>query len=157
MAAKIIYERFLWFHRQVRSLQYPNTRTLAQKFEISAKTAQRDIDFLRDRLNAPLVYNPQKRGYAYEDGSYDLPGVWINADELAVLLIASRLASTIPDRGLKSSFRTFLKQILSSRFLDTPFSLEELGEKISVKNIEIRLSGGSAVAAGIASSSASGN
>ena len=157
MAAKIIYERFLWFHRQVTSHQYPNTRTLAQKFEISAKTAQRDIDFLRDRLHAPPVNNPQKRGYAYEDGSYDLPGVWINADELAALLIASRPASTIPDRGLKSSFKTFLSQILCSRTLNTPFSFEEPGEKISVKNIEIRLPGGGVVAGGIAAGGASGN
>jgi predicted DNA-binding transcriptional regulator YafY len=55
MAAKIIYERFLWFHNQVKSEKYPNSRNLAEKFELSQKTAQRDIEFLRDRMRAPCI------------------------------------------------------------------------------------------------------
>jgi predicted DNA-binding transcriptional regulator YafY len=108
MPAKIVYERFLWFHRQVKAEKYPNARILAEKFELSQKTAQRDMEFIRDRLNAPLVYMPDKRGYAYEEKTYELPGIWINEEELAALCISSRLASTIPDRRLKSSFKSFL-------------------------------------------------
>jgi len=59
-----------------------------------------------------------------------------NEEELAALFIASRLASTIPDRSLKSSFKSFLEQIVSFCTLDTPISLDELSERISVKNIE---------------------
>jgi len=136
MPAKIIYERFLWFHKQVKAEKYPNARILAEQFELSGKTAQRDIAFIRDRLHAPLVYIPHRRGYAYEEFAYELPGFWVNQEELAALFIASRLASTIPDRSLKSSFTSFLKQILSFRTLDTPFSFDELGKRISVKNIE---------------------
>ena len=55
MASKIILERFLWFQNEIKNGKYPNTKTLAEKFEITRKTAQRDIDFMRDRLNAPLV------------------------------------------------------------------------------------------------------
>ena len=136
MSSKIIYERFLWFHNQVKSDRYPNSRNLAETFELSQKTAQRDIEFIRDRMRAPLVYVPDKRGYAYADKAYELPGIWITGEELAGLFIASRLASTIPDRGLKSSFRSFLQQVVSFCTLDTPFSLDELTERISVKNIE---------------------
>lgn len=143
MPAKIIYERFLWFHKQVKAERYPNAGILAQKFELSNKTAQRDIAFIRARLNAPLVYMPDKKGNAYEEKSYDLPGIWINGDELAALLIASRLASALPDKRLKSSFKSFLEQILSFRTLNTPFSIDELSEIISVKNIEYARVGGS--------------
>lgn len=131
-----LYERFLWFHKQVKAEKYPNARVLAEKFEISPKTAQRDIEFIRDRLYAPLVYMPDRRGYAYEEKTYELPAIWITEEELAALFIASRLASTIPDRSLKSSFKSFLEQIVSFCTLDTPFSLDELSERISVKNIE---------------------
>jgi len=65
MPAKSVYERFLWFHHEVKSEKYPNSRILAEKFELSQKTAQRDIEFMRDRLRAPLVYLADKRGYAY--------------------------------------------------------------------------------------------
>src|SRR4030043_631398 len=53
MGVKNIYERFVWFDNQVRAKKYPNTTILAEQFEISTKTAQRDIDFMRDRTVDP--------------------------------------------------------------------------------------------------------
>jgi len=50
MGTKNIYERFVWFDNQVRARKYPNATSLAGAFEISTKTAQRDIEFMRDRL-----------------------------------------------------------------------------------------------------------
>ena len=50
MGTKNIYERFVWFDDQVKRKKFPNATSLAEQFEISAKTAQRDIDFMRDRL-----------------------------------------------------------------------------------------------------------
>jgi len=61
MGVKNIYERFVWFDNQVRAKKDPNTTTLAEQFEISTKTAQRDIDFMRDRLNCPLQYDPGEK------------------------------------------------------------------------------------------------
>lgn len=136
MPSKLIYERFWWFHNQVKARKYPNSRTLAERFELSRKTAQRDIEFIRDRLNAPLVYVPRQRGYEYEDDTYELPGIWMNEEELAALLISSRLASTIPDKKLKSSLRSFLQQIISYHSFKIPISIDEISEKISVKNIQ---------------------
>ncbi|MEW6670500.1 MAG: WYL domain-containing protein [Thermodesulfobacteriota bacterium] len=136
MPSKSLFERFLWFHSWVKAVKYPNARILAEKFEITRKTAQRDIEFMRDRMRAPLVYVAQQRGYEYEDKSYELPGLWINEDELGALLISSRLASTIPDRRVKSSLKAFLQQIVSFHSFEAPLTLDELGEKISVKNIE---------------------
>lgn len=47
MGIKNIYERFVWFDNQVRAQKYPHATSLAEPFEISAKKAQRDIDFMR--------------------------------------------------------------------------------------------------------------
>jgi predicted DNA-binding transcriptional regulator YafY len=62
MGIKNIYERFVWFDDQARARKFPNATSLAEKFEISTKTAQRDIDFMRDRLLCPLNYDPSKKG-----------------------------------------------------------------------------------------------
>jgi len=62
MSAKNIYERFLWFDHKVRSKRYPNTTALSKEFEISLKTAQRDIEFMRDRLRCPLLYDKSEKG-----------------------------------------------------------------------------------------------
>ena len=136
MAKKLAYERYYWFHGQIKASRYPNARKLSEKFEISEKQAQRDIEFIRDRLGAPLVYNPSKRGYEFEDDSYELPPVWFNEDELLALCLALRLATTIPDRKLKSALYELLEKFLTFRFLDSAPNLTDIKEKVSVKNVQ---------------------
>jgi hypothetical protein len=81
MAKKLSYERYTWFHGRVKAGVFPNATHLAERFEISCKQAQRDVAFMRDRLGTPLLYNPDRRGYGYEDGNYVLPPVWLKEEE----------------------------------------------------------------------------
>ncbi len=136
MGKKLAFERYNWFHGQIKAGRYPNARKLAEEFEVSEKQAQREIDFMRDRLYAPLLYNPTKKGYKYEDDSYELPPIWFKEDELLALCLALRLASTVPDHQFKNSLHDLLQKFLTYRFLDSPPGLEDLREKISVKNVE---------------------
>lgn len=136
LGKKLAYERYYWFHGQIKASRHPNARKLSEKFEISEKQAQRDIEFIRDRLSAPLIYDPTKKGYEFEDDSYELPPVWFNEEELLGLCLALRLASTLPDQTLKKSLHAILEKFLTFRFLDSPPSLAEIEEKISVKNVE---------------------
>ena len=53
MSDRLKYERFLWFHGQIKAGRFPNAGNLAENFELSGRTAQRDIEFIRDRLDAP--------------------------------------------------------------------------------------------------------
>ncbi len=136
MSSKIIYERFLWFQNDIKKGNYPNTKTLAEHFEINRKTAQRDIEFMRDRMKAPLVYIPEQRGFAYEDSAFELPGFWLEEESLTSLLLAYRLVSAVPDKALKASLRSFLEQILEKISFQKQISLRQLSSKISVRNIQ---------------------
>ena len=135
MAGKLSYERYHWFHGRVKAGAYPNARTLAKKFEISPKQAQRDIEFIRDRLGAPVTYNRDRRGYRYDNASYELPPVWLKEDELVALSLALRLAAAIPDREFKSSLHHLLEAVMAFRSTAPP-GFKEVEEKVSVKNIE---------------------
>ncbi|HUL20381.1 MAG TPA: hypothetical protein VLZ10_02935, partial [Thermodesulfobacteriota bacterium] len=95
MGTKNIYERFVWFDDQVRAQKYPNATSLADQFEISAKTAQRDIDFMRDRLLCPLDYDSSQKGYYYDDETFSLPMVYLSSEELSALLIARKMLQDI--------------------------------------------------------------
>jgi predicted DNA-binding transcriptional regulator YafY len=136
MSKKLTYERYNWFQGQVKAKRYPNARKLAERFEISEKQAQRDIEFMRDRLKAPLHYIPPEKGYALQDGAYELPPVWFGEEELQALCLSLRLASAMPDQGLKRSLRDLLEKFLAFRFLDSAPRLAEVSRKVSVKNIE---------------------
>lgn len=134
MSSTIIFERFMWFHHEIKQNRYPNANKMAAKFEVTAKTAQRNIEFLRDRLGAPLRYVPAHRGYELEDNTWALPGLWLSEDELVSLVLSSRLASAVPDSRIKESLHRFLNQIIAIRS-SVHLSIDELNDKISVKNI----------------------
>lgn len=136
MAGKLAYERYYWFHGQIKGNKRPNSKLLADKFEVSQKTAQRDIEFMRDRIGAPLEYSHVNRGYYYTDKGYELPPIWLSESELVAFTLAKRLAAAIPDRNLKDSLSTFISKF-SSRVSDkVGFNLDDIQDKISLKNIE---------------------
>lgn len=77
--------RIAWFDRQIRANNYPNRESLARKFEISTRQAQRDIDYLKETMDAPLRYDAKKRGYYYEEDAFVLPNIYIS-EEVKMML-----------------------------------------------------------------------
>lgn len=88
-------ERMLWFDEQVRAGRNPGSGTLAAQFNVSLRTAQRDIAFLRDALQAPLGTVHGARGYAYDDPGFYLPSFLFRKEDLIALLIARTLFEEI--------------------------------------------------------------
>jgi predicted DNA-binding transcriptional regulator YafY len=95
MGTKNIYERFIWFDDQVKGKKSPNATSLAERFELSTKTAQRDIEFMRDRLLCPLYYDSSQKGYYYDDETFSLPMIYLSSEELSSLLIARKMLQDI--------------------------------------------------------------
>ncbi|RJR14596.1 MAG: WYL domain-containing protein [Nitrospiraceae bacterium] len=111
MGNKAIYERFAWFDSKVRAGKHPNATMLAGKFEISVKTAQRDIEFMRDRIRCPLVYDKSRKGYYYENDSFSLPITYLSGDELTMLLLARKLLQDINGEYIKNELSAIMGKI----------------------------------------------
>lgn len=60
-------DRIQWLHKMITDNCYPNSHDVAERFGISPRQAQRDIEHMRTVLGAPLVYSPAHRGYRYEE------------------------------------------------------------------------------------------
>ncbi len=131
MAGKLSYERYLWFHSRLKSGRYPKLFDLSEKFEISQRQASREIEFMRLFFDAPIEYSSEETGYFYSDDKFELPGIWASEEEIVTLIIAKRLAQTIPHKRRKKRFDTFIKKFLS----DTGIDISTLEKKISIKNI----------------------
>lgn len=136
MSERLKFERFVWFHARVKGLRHPNARSLVEEFEISERTAQRDIDFMRDRLQAPLAFDRRRNGYRYTNDAYEIPIHWLDEDNLLALALATRLASTIPDTAVKEDLCRLIGRMLRLSRNDGYACLDRLVDKISVKNIE---------------------
>lgn len=59
--------RIQWLHKRLVNGSYPNARRLAERFHISPRQAQRDIDFLKKKMGAPLAYDSARRGFYYTE------------------------------------------------------------------------------------------
>ncbi len=114
MGEHLVLERYAWFDGQVRDNLFPNAKNLAKHFEISSKTAQRNIDFMRDRLKAPLEYNPGKKGYEYMDGSFTLPPLHVSQEELVSILIARDLLSNSAEGLISRTIQSFGRKLFST-------------------------------------------
>src|SRR5262245_64914121 len=79
-------ERMLRIHQEIQSGTYPNTTTLASALEVSDKSIQRDLDFMRDRLQLPIEYDGARFGYYYTQEVRSFPTVQISEGELFALL-----------------------------------------------------------------------
>jgi predicted DNA-binding transcriptional regulator YafY len=78
--------------------------TLMTELEVSRATLKRDLAYMRDRLNAPIVYDRDRGGYCFEQGQvgpqYELPGLWFSDREVLALLTMHRMLEDLDTGGL---------------------------------------------------------
>jgi proteasome accessory factor B len=121
-------------HTQLKAGQFPNCRKISADLEVSPKTVQRDIDFMRDRLGLPIEYNPVRFGFYYSEPVTSFPNIEVSEGEITALFVAQKALAqyqgTPFERPLKSAFRKIadgLKDRVS-------FSWSELDDVISFRS-----------------------
>ncbi|ABQ27559.1 helix-turn-helix transcriptional regulator [Geotalea uraniireducens] len=114
MADHLKFERYYWFDSEVRRGAFPNANCLARRFEISAKTAQRTIDFMRDRLGAPLDYDSHRKGYYYTESGFALPPFEVAQNELLAVLLAQNLLAGAASGVISHSIRSFGRKLFAA-------------------------------------------
>lgn len=77
--------------------RYPNRSQLAAALGSKVRTVQRDLDFLRDQLQAPIEYNRLERGYYLTDPDWQLPEVSLTEGELISFFVAEHLLRQLGD------------------------------------------------------------
>src|ERR1044071_5823895 len=84
-------ERVFWIDQEIRTNRYPSAAKIAEHFEVSSKTAQRTLDFMRDRLRLPIAYSAEHRGWYYTEPSFALPAIELTEGDLVAILLSERL------------------------------------------------------------------
>src|SRR4051812_7887557 len=127
-------ERMMRLHAALKARHFPNCQKIAAELEVSAKTIQRDIDFMRYRLGLPIEYHPQEFGFFYSEPVTAFPNIEVSEGEITALLVAQKALAqykgTPFERPLQSAFRKLtdgLKDRLS-------FSWNDLEEAISFRS-----------------------
>lgn len=93
-------ERFYLIDQLLNERRVVTLATFLDALGISRATFKRDLEYMRERLNAPIEWDAGQRGYrfGFQDSrmrQYALPGLWFNASEIHALLTMQRLLENL--------------------------------------------------------------
>ena len=76
-----------------------------ERLEVSRATVKRDLEYMRNRLNTPIVWDRDAGGYHFDrslraGAQYELPGLWFTAPEMHALLTMQHLLAGLDAGGL---------------------------------------------------------
>ena len=135
-------ERFYRMDQLLNERRSVSIQTFIEELEVSQATFKRDLDYMRERLNAPIVWDRTLRGYRFDRNepaaaSYALPGLWFNASEIHALLSMQQLLADVQPGLLEphiAPLRSRIRMLLDGN----DHSAEEVQRRIRVLRMAAR-------------------
>lgn len=116
-------ERFYKIEQLLNEYRFATFEQIQLALGVSRATVKRDLQYLRDRMNAPIVYDRDAGGYHFatpikHGPKFALPGLWFNASEIHALLMMQTLLEGVQPGLLGphiAPLQTRLKSLLGSQ------------------------------------------
>jgi predicted DNA-binding transcriptional regulator YafY len=109
---KVRTNRFLMIDSLIREGKRPNTGQLAAKLEVTARTIQRDIEYMRDMFGAPIEHDQTNRGFYYSEPNFFIKSVPLTEGELFSIALFDQLLDQYRNTPLENSLRTIFNKII---------------------------------------------
>jgi predicted DNA-binding transcriptional regulator YafY len=102
-------ERFYKIDQMIHDRKVVSFSELMEALEVSRATLKRDLEYMRNRLNAPIVWDRDAGiagGYRFDTphaeggAQYELPGLWFNSGEVHALLTMQHLLTDLDPGGI---------------------------------------------------------
>ncbi len=129
-------ERFYKIQSLLRSRHCVSTQDFMTELGVSRATFKRDLEYLRDRMHAPIVFDRDREGYGFDPKVADselwqLPGLWFSAEELLALLTMDSLLGDLQP-GIISELIAPLRKRLKGLLESGEHSAEEIARRIRI-------------------------
>ncbi|HWP43462.1 MAG TPA: WYL domain-containing protein, partial [Blastocatellia bacterium] len=105
--------------------------TIARHFEISTRTAQRTLDFMRDRLRLPLGYSSERHGWYFTEPTYGLRAIELTEGDLVAILLTERLAREYRGLAIGKQVEEAFAKVLDAMTNIVSIDFESLSEAYS--------------------------
>ena len=117
-------------------------QTFLDRFEISPATFKRDLEYLRDRLGAPVIWDRERRGYRFDmsddqGDTFELPGLWFNSQEIHALLTMHQLIDALQPSLLTPHIEP-LKARIESLLEGEEHTSKEIRKRIRILHMNTR-------------------
>ena len=114
------------------------------ELEISKATFKRDLEYLRSRLNASIIYDRYLGGYKFEFpdqiDKIEMPGLWFSEKEATALVLMQHLLSSLDKGGLIGPHIEPLTTVIDGILGNSEATSKELRKRIKVLGMGSRKS-----------------
>jgi predicted DNA-binding transcriptional regulator YafY len=101
-------ERFYKIELLIRTRGCVPFTELMEELSVSRATLKRDLEYLRERMDAPIVYDRDSNGYRFSapdardprQTRHELPGLWFSEAEIHALLTMHQLIAGLDEGGV---------------------------------------------------------
>lgn len=142
LAFMSVNERFYQIDQMLNDRRSVSFKELQERLEVSPATLKRDLAYMRDRLNAPIIYDKELGGYRFENQvtgtQYELPGLWFSAEEIHALLTMQHLLADLDTGGLLGPHIKPLLSRLVALLGTADDSVEQVKNRIKVETVGAR-------------------
>ncbi|TDU67139.1 proteasome accessory factor B [Prosthecobacter fusiformis] len=125
--------RILEIHKIIRAGRYPNCSSLAKEIEVTRKTIQRDVSFLREQWGLPLEYDAERNGYHYTQEVHEFPMLHLSRNDLVALFLARHALEPLRGTGLERMLAASFSKIAEACPGEVSIQWHELDGAFSVK------------------------
>jgi predicted DNA-binding transcriptional regulator YafY len=133
-------ERFYKIELLLKSRGSVSFAALQDELGVSPATLKRDLQYLRDRLAAPIVYDAFDNGYRFAeaksgtsaDTRHELPGLWFSENEIHALLTMHQLLAGLDDDGVLARHLQPLMEKLQGMLGTDESAARELMRRVKV-------------------------
>jgi predicted DNA-binding transcriptional regulator YafY len=131
-------ERFYKIDQMINERKLVPFNDLQDALEISRATLKRDLDYMRNRLNAPIVWDRFAGGYRFDKATpqvgdqYELPGLWFNSTEVHALLTMQHLLANVDPGGILTPHIQPLMARLNALLGTAENTAEEIRKRVMI-------------------------
>lgn len=131
-------ERFYKIDQMINERKLVPFNDLQNELEVSRATLKRDLEYMRNRLNAPIIWDRDAGGYRFDKispsvgGQYELPGLWFNSTEVHALLTMQHLLANVDPGGILTPHIQPLMSRLNALLGAADNTAEEIRKRILI-------------------------
>ena len=91
--------------------RYPNRTKLAETIEVTTKTIQRDIDYMRYQMSVPIEFDYARGGYYFTKPMTELPLFQLTEAELVSIFVAQKALEAYKGTAFEQPLRTAFQKL----------------------------------------------
>jgi len=127
-------ERFYRISQLLENRRVVTKEQFLKELEVSLATFKRDLEYMRERMQVPIIWDAQLHGYRFDKETEglkraELPGLWFNDSEVYALLTMEHLLENMSP-GLLTEHIQPLKLRIGALLDKSSHSIEDIRDKI---------------------------